>query len=1125
MKKTLSVILAVSICLCSLFSSAMIASATTTIDENTVDLTKSVVVPGGNGKTTLDLPLDSTGVLGVTMATYNHNLLFNNDGSYKTGGLWLGGAMVALKYANGNAVTLDSGKKYAINIEYDVVLADSGDYPPQIALTYKTNNFSTPESDNAASTIIAARSHEYGKTGSYTLSAVASGLTGNPIRLAFSGQGKINIKSVVLSVCYDEPVATTIDLSKSTQIIAEASRQYTDFSVATDTEPLKLTMKSGAGWNPLFKNKAEDNIVKDGNQNWLKTLISLKKSDGSYYKLKTGYTYNVTVQYKFTSSIETSDPGYYPGIAVVYNNHSSNDGGDNGAKILIAKRTSPASNMNTMLTLNGSFAGANGTPLRLAFQGRSAAFEVYSVTVTETKNVPDMPAVTFNNNGNTTSAFYENGSTLPTLENTADAVFAGWVDSQGNKVETVNGDVNVTALYLTDSKVDFSKSVVVPGKNGSITLTTPEDSDGNLGVSVGTYNNNLLFNGDSFKTNGLWLGGSMATLMYDISGKSLTLNSGKKYAINVEYDLVSANSFDYPAQIALAYKTGNFNEPAKDNATTMLLAATKHEYGKTGSYTLSAVATGLNGNPLRLAFAGQGEFIIKSISIEEAASGSTTDYAVKFVDKNGNINTAQLVNPTDPLPVINNTLTENFAGWYNGDTKVENISADGTLTAKWLDKDDANGDEEINVLDFISVKLALELGKTDSFYDLNRDGVFDEKDIDYMLRVNLDVAEITLGENNVKDYVICNEMDSSLIANKALTALNAFFNEKTGVELPVVASTDADKVITLKVDTALATDAYAITLSDGKLTVAGGSDYAVNAAVNSLIKRFEATETLAADYSEEGNCEAMLDGYKLAWGDEFDGTALDTAKWTVSTETQNGPFYTADSDYYKATSGAATWTQNGSYKQDGVVNYVDDDYTVSDGVLTMNTRKTDAGYSATKISSNKQFRYGLMEAKIKFGAGEGATYTFWSRSVDGAEKETSVVNEFDFVENFGTKDIRGNLHTWKKWGDEHINHGSNIDTRETVENAVDGEYHYIAMEWTDSVVKFYFDGELYLEQDITDEATWEAFRNSTYLILGIAVPTGSYAIDSNGTTPAEVLGDISSFSDSMSVDYVRIFQN
>ena len=131
------------------------------------------------------------------------------------------------------------------------------------------------------------------------------------------------------------------------------------------------------------------------------------------------------------------------------------------------------------------------------------------------------------------------------------------------------------------------------------------------------------------------------------------------------------------------------------------------------------------------------------------------------------------------------------------------------------------------------------------------------------------------------------------------------------------------------------------------------------------------------------------------------------------------------------------------------------------------------------------------------------------------------INETHFGTGGGWKKITPNLHTWKNAGAEHINHSNEI-VNKRVPTPVAGEkfsdtFHHIALVWTPEKVTDYLDGEVYLEQDITD-SNWDAFGEETYLILGLNVPEGSYAQYCEG------VGDYSDFNVSQKVDYIRIYQ-
>ena len=158
-----------------------------------------------------------------------------------------------------------------------------------------------------------------------------------------------------------------------------------------------------------------------------------------------------------------------------------------------------------------------------------------------------------------------------------------------------------------------------------------------------------------------------------------------------------------------------------------------------------------------------------------------------------------------------------------------------------------------------------------------------------------------------------------------------------------------------------------------------------------------------------------------------------------------------------------------------------------------------------------------MEARIMLGSKDGAATTFWARSKDKAAD--IPVNEFDFVETYGSEKIVGNLHTWEDQGRVHINHALNKTVLPADGEKFSDTFHHIAFVWTESKVTFYLDGVAYLEQDITD-GEWDAFREETFLLLGVTVPEGEYM----QYYDADAITDYSDYNVSQKVDYIRIYQ-
>lgn len=335
-------------------------------------------------------------------------------------------------------------------------------------------------------------------------------------------------------------------------------------------------------------------------------------------------------------------------------------------------------------------------------------------------------------------------------------------------------------------------------------------------------------------------------------------------------------------------------------------------------------------------------------------------------------------------------------------------------------------------------------------------------------------------------------------------------------------------------------DDYKIFLDGSKLYIEAGSDYATAFAVNKFIDFISKYKTVPAGFILSGKYNGeknVLDGYSYVWGDEFNAELLNTDKWLVETGTNPGPYYSTTSSYYLSTILNGNWinVEGDSKKmQDGIITLLDEEgnnYYLEDGLLVMKTQKTDDGYSATKISAKNKynFTYGIMTARVKLATKNGACSTLWSRSLDDIGGTGASVNEMDFVENFGADQIVPNLHTWVNYTD-HTNHSGDIDKQETIYPAegasLSDSFHEISLYWDEEKIVFYFDGVPYLEQDIgSDPEKWEAFHKSTYMIMGVSAPSGYYGTYHDGSTPADILVNlIDSFSESLYVDYIRVFQ-
>ncbi len=233
-------------------------------------------------------------------------------------------------------------------------------------------------------------------------------------------------------------------------------------------------------------------------------------------------------------------------------------------------------------------------------------------------------------------------------------------------------------------------------------------------------------------------------------------------------------------------------------------------------------------------------------------------------------------------------------------------------------------------------------------------------------------------------------------------------------------------------------------------------------------------------------------GYRLAWSDEFEGTALDTNKW--------------------------------SYRQLGkrrdAVN-VSDAVSVGGGYLSITTYSTNGTHHTGMIGTQGKFerRFGYWEARLKFADTTGEWSAFWIQTPTFGQPpgDPAVAGmEIDVVEH-RVEDRQG-----KKLGDvaQHTVHWVGADKRLqskahlTEDLGLDHGFHTIGVEWTESEYRFYVD----------DNLTWTApapvSKRNQYIILSSEVEDDAWA----GKIPVGGYGSRESSQTRFVVDYVRFYQ-
>lgn len=266
-------------------------------------------------------------------------------------------------------------------------------------------------------------------------------------------------------------------------------------------------------------------------------------------------------------------------------------------------------------------------------------------------------------------------------------------------------------------------------------------------------------------------------------------------------------------------------------------------------------------------------------------------------------------------------------------------------------------------------------------------------------------------------------------------------------------------------------------------------------------------------------------GYSLVWGDEFDGSKLDSSKWVA-----------AGTDSYDSTNSLVYYNNNGK------------NVSVENGMLKLRLEHRGESNYAYKYNApaglsttgTMNFKYGFIEMRAKIPYKNGIQSSFWFKSdasVSEAEKKSDTAAEIDMVETFGLTDtVTPNIHKWYTANDiiEHSQYNSDGRTAQThkFENCSADEFHIYGMEWTETEIIMYIDDTEYARYDITkayeapgkEIGSMDAFKDPMRIIIGCSPylkELGHYDFTGDGSGYTTEATD---FSQAYCIDWIRLYQ-
>lgn len=259
------------------------------------------------------------------------------------------------------------------------------------------------------------------------------------------------------------------------------------------------------------------------------------------------------------------------------------------------------------------------------------------------------------------------------------------------------------------------------------------------------------------------------------------------------------------------------------------------------------------------------------------------------------------------------------------------------------------------------------------------------------------------------------------------------------------------------------------------------------------------TELISGGDEDLSKLDGILQDRLLVWHDEFDGQTLDTNKWRYATHNSGG----SEQQAY-----TVNRTENVRLENSNLILEAKKDSYVS-GWTWSSGRIDTSGLAG--------FKYGRLEAKLKYDVVSGAFPAFWTigtcahyptgENIHGVQKSKGTQwaqnGEIDMFEGRGTNSEIAQGGWYNQ--DDGKGNLSIIFGRKNIDAS---QYHVYAVEWTETTMISYIDG---VETGRTDISNIESWHRPMYIILNMAVgSTGGYPAD-----------DCTSIK--MEVDWVRVY--
>lgn len=248
------------------------------------------------------------------------------------------------------------------------------------------------------------------------------------------------------------------------------------------------------------------------------------------------------------------------------------------------------------------------------------------------------------------------------------------------------------------------------------------------------------------------------------------------------------------------------------------------------------------------------------------------------------------------------------------------------------------------------------------------------------------------------------------------TSLQTYIHDVTGADVAIALGGSGN--IRLSLDETMERAKYRVEPAGGLVTLRGGTVLALSEAVRAITSKSlgGAAVTLDGESTIPLTMKDIKSGkeMQLVWFDEFDGSALNSAYWSLT-----------DRMY-----GNSKITTSASKKN----------FEVADGDATMRVWKSGDVFTtnSTLTTMNRMsFRYGYLEIYAKVPTTSGTFPSFWLQSAEQHRADKRMMTEVDVFEIYTKNKMECTLHKWEM-------------------NESGGSSHHC---WNDPKVKVYSDAD------------------------------------------------------------------